>query len=252
MILLLGGTSETASIATALAEAGMDVLVSTATDEALDVGSHPGIRRRAGRLDVPAMLELVGLEKVAAIVDATHPYAAAAHAVAAEVAERAGIARLRFERPGSIEPADDIHFAADHVGAAALAFSFGLPVLLTTGANNLAPYVRQSRRSGVRIVARVLARGESVEACRREGIEDRFVIAARGPFSVEENLRHLRQFDIGTIVTKDSGQSGGTAEKLHAARLQKCNIVVVARPAGQVGPVATTIPQLLARLDDYR
>ncbi|MBF0509675.1 MAG: precorrin-6A/cobalt-precorrin-6A reductase [Deltaproteobacteria bacterium] len=43
MILLIGGTSETASFAEALAAAGFDVLVSTATDVALEVGRHPRI-----------------------------------------------------------------------------------------------------------------------------------------------------------------------------------------------------------------
>ena len=39
-VLLLGGTSETAPLATALARAGHNVLVSTATDIALDVGTR--------------------------------------------------------------------------------------------------------------------------------------------------------------------------------------------------------------------
>lgn len=41
MILLLGGTSDTAPIARGLAAVGLPVLVSTATDIDLDVGVHP-------------------------------------------------------------------------------------------------------------------------------------------------------------------------------------------------------------------
>lgn len=46
MILLLGGTADTAILATMLAEAGYDVLVSTATGIPLATGDHPRIRRQ--------------------------------------------------------------------------------------------------------------------------------------------------------------------------------------------------------------
>ncbi len=42
MILLLGGISETSRIAESLVAAGYGVLVSTATDIPLQVGTHPG------------------------------------------------------------------------------------------------------------------------------------------------------------------------------------------------------------------
>ena len=56
MILLIGGTSETAPLASGLAGVGYEVLVSTATDSRLNVGDHPRISRRAGRLDKIAPL----------------------------------------------------------------------------------------------------------------------------------------------------------------------------------------------------
>ena len=156
MILLLGGTSESSAIATALARAGMKVLVSKATDEPLAVGEHANIERRSGRLDEAQMLELVGRRGVRAIVDATHPYAAAAHAAAAGVAGRAGIACVRFVRAGGIEAGEGVHFAADHTAAARLAFSFGRPVLLTSAnlaggreARTLADVPAEDRKSVV-------------------------------------------------------------------------------------------------------
>ena len=76
MILLLGGTSETVAIASALADAGFNVLVSTATDVPLNVGDHPNISRRSGRLDPDQMAQLANQQGVIAIVDASHPYAA--------------------------------------------------------------------------------------------------------------------------------------------------------------------------------
>ncbi len=82
MILLIGGTSETPPLAAGLAAAGYAVLVSTATDVPLAIEEHPRIRRRTGRLDEEGLVALAGEEGVRAIVDAAHPYAAAAHAAA--------------------------------------------------------------------------------------------------------------------------------------------------------------------------
>jgi precorrin-6A/cobalt-precorrin-6A reductase len=84
-------------------------------------------------------------------------------------------------------------------------------------------------------VARVLPHGESLEACRKAGIPADSVIAGRGPFSVEENREAIRRFSIGVLVTKDSGNAGGVREKLEAARLERCRVVIVRRPAGRSG-----------------
>jgi precorrin-6A/cobalt-precorrin-6A reductase len=139
VILLLGGTSETAPLANALADAGYRVLVSTATDVPLDTGSRPGIRRRAGPLDENAMVRLIEAEGIRAIVDGCHPYASQAHATAQVVAQRLKIPCLSYERPEAIagDAHGDVLFTVDHAEAAQVAFAFGRPVLLTTGSRNL-------------------------------------------------------------------------------------------------------------------
>ncbi len=68
-------------------------------------------------------------------------------------------------------------------------------------------------------------------ACRLSGVAEEWIVTGRGPFSVEENRRQIRAFDIGTLVTKDSGPAGGVPEKLAAARAEGCRVVVVRRPA---------------------
>ena len=249
MILLLGGTSESGAIASALAQAGEAVLVSTATDEPLDIGTHANIRRRCGRLDETAMLELVHQEGVRAIVDAAHPYAAAAHATALAVAKQAGIDCVRFVRPRSIDPSlPGVHVVADHAQAARLAFSFGRPVLLTTGANNLVPYVHESIRTKVALVARVLPRSDSLDACTRAGLDSEHIIAAKGPFSLGQNVQHIREHGIGTLVTKDGGDQGGTGAKLEAARQEHCQVVVVARPQDPSPNTVSDVYAILQRL----
>ena len=57
MILLLGGTGESAAVAEGIAEAGYEVLVSAATDVPLNSGSHANLHRRSGRLRLQIVRE---------------------------------------------------------------------------------------------------------------------------------------------------------------------------------------------------
>ena len=163
MILFLGGTSETAGIATALAEAGFDVLVSTATEVCLDVGDHDRITRRSGALDRQGMEQLVHFKGVRAIVDATHPYAVEAHEVARSVSAKLSLPYVRWSRPESIIQDDSIIHVDSHEKAAEMACSFGKPVFVTTGAKNLKPYVRATTTAQVDLVVRVLPHTDSIQ-----------------------------------------------------------------------------------------
>lgn len=263
MILLIGGTSETAPIATGLAAEGFEILVSTATDAPLAIGDHPRISRREGRLDEAGMIALAREKGIRAIVDAAHPYAAAAHAAAQRAAQRLGIPCLVFRRPEALSPdkgrggmkasGTPVRFAADHAGAAEMTFAIGRPVLLTTGSRNLAPYAEAARRTGIPCVARVLDSRESLDACRAAGIPEERIIAGRGPFSVEENLAAIQRFGIGVIVTKDSGRSGGVEAKLAAARQTDCRVIVIRRPETPAcGPIFDNPATLIAALRDIK
>lgn len=99
MILLIGGTSETAPLAEALAVAGFKVLVSTATQVPLDVGKHPNITSRSGILDGEGMAQVAAERGARAIVDASHPYSLVAHANAKKVALDLSIPYFRWMRP---------------------------------------------------------------------------------------------------------------------------------------------------------
>jgi precorrin-6A/cobalt-precorrin-6A reductase len=252
MILLLGGTSETAPVATRLAEAGCRILVSTATDEPLEIGSLPNIERRSGPLDETGLANLVRRMNVRAIVDCTHPYAATVRATARGVAEQRAIPYFTFIRPAGVTPGEPgVHRAANHEEAARVAFSFGRPVLLTTGANHLAPYAARSRETGLALIVRVLPRRESLQACLRAGIAEDCIISARGPFTVKENRAQIRRFRIGVLVTKDSGEAGGVPAKLEAARAERCAVVIVERPplpaSGAYGSVEDLVAAVLKR-----
>jgi precorrin-6A/cobalt-precorrin-6A reductase len=230
MILLLGGTSETAPMAEAIAAVGYRVLVSTATDIPLFVGAHPSITHRHGRLDQAGIVALIRKHLIRAIVDVTHPYASEVRRTSSGVAKQMRIPYLTYLRPGAVTGEDDVQIVSDHEEAARVACEGGAPVLVTVGSKNLRAYVEQTQRSGVKLIARVLEHPDSRLAAREAGVADIDVVTGRGPFSVEDNRELIRRLGAKTLVTKDSGQAGGVREKLEAARLEGCRVIVVVRP----------------------
>jgi precorrin-6A/cobalt-precorrin-6A reductase len=159
---------------------------------------------------------------------------------------------LRWLRPAALAEETGLTFAADHAQAAAPAFSFGAPVLLTIGSKNLEPYVRESRRTGLPVIARVLDHPDSRATCQKQGLAPEAVVTGKGPFSEEQNRALIRKFGIGVLVTKDSGKAGGVPEKLEAARQEGCRVVVVRRPEQtgeyfeQMGPLVKKLLEVLA------
>jgi precorrin-6A/cobalt-precorrin-6A reductase len=232
MILLLGGTSETAGLAEALAAADLQVLVSTVTDLPLNIGNHPSIERVAGALDERGMETLARNRKIKVIVDATHPYAVEAHETAQRVADKLGLPYFKWTRATTRYDTNAIDIADDHEHAAKLAASYGRSVLLTTGSKHLRMYVESCRKRGVLLVVRVLPDPASVDVCRAAGIEPEHIVTGRGPFSIEHNVSLLTRFNIGVLVTKDSGPEGGTPEKIEAAKRCGCRVIMIRRPVG--------------------
>ncbi|MBI5249774.1 MAG: precorrin-6A reductase [Desulfomonile tiedjei] len=245
MILLIGGTGESAFLAESLISAGFQVLISTATDMPLELREHPSLSRRSGELDRESLCRLVNESGIRAIIDASHPYASIIKTFAKRAADELGIPYLRWSRPPVLSDSADIVWADSHEAAATTAFSYGQPVLLTTGSRNLEPYAVQSRHTGTKLVARVLDHPDSMEACRKAGIPEGNVVAGKGPFSLEENVQAIREFGIGVLVTKDSGAIGGVPEKIEAARLQNCRVVVVRRPEAESEGAFDNVDELI-------
>ena len=88
-----------------------------------------------------ALARWLAEHRVAAVVDATHPFAERISASAARAAPAAGVPLLRLERPGwSERPGDRWHWVDDLDEAAAAIGRLGERVLLTTGRQGLAAF----------------------------------------------------------------------------------------------------------------
>ncbi len=242
MILLIGGTSETAPIAAALLELGEALTVSLATATELSLPEHPRLAVRRGRLDRDGFQKLFISCGINLVVDASHPYAEELHREVAAACAAAGVTRIRYRRPGTPLPEGTL-LAPDHAAAARLAVSLGRPILLTTGSRHLAPYVAVAREAGIALYARLLPGEESRAACLACELSGKRVEFARGPFSVQVTRDLLCRWEIGTLVAKDGGAASGLSERLEAAQLEGAQVVVVTRPPDP-GDAAESLEEL--------
>ena len=230
-ILLFGGTGEGRELTNLLANAGMQVCVSVATERGLADFSldDPRVTFRMGALTHEEKVQLMAGFDV--VIDATHPYAQSISGHVRAAAAEAGVPYLRVLRPlGDTEGC----LVADTLEAAMALVPPEGNVLATTGAKEVHLY-RALPAYQERLIARVLNDEGSVEKCRAIGLPEEHILAGRGPFSQEDNEAVIRQFNIKTLVTKESGAAGGYPEKLAAARACGATIVVVARPVEEDG-----------------
>ena len=222
-VLILGGTGEARALAARLVDVGLDVLSSLAGRVAsprLPVGGVRigGFGGRAGLAD------FLREEQIAAVVDATHPFAARITPNAFAAAADAAVPHLRLARAGWTERAGDRWARVASIEEAARTIR-GRRVFLTTGRQDVAAF------AGVTdawFLIRVVDPPETALPPHHE------VLRSRGPYTLDGDLELMRRHAIDTVVTKDSGGEL-TSAKLDAARALGLPVIVVDRPAEPAG-----------------
>jgi len=181
-------------------------------------------------------------QRVAALVDATHPFAKtiSAHAVAACAA--AGVPLLRLERPGwAPGPGDDWHPVATMAAAAQALGAAPRRIFLTIGRQDLIPFRDLAPQHDYLI--------RSVDAPEAALLPPQArLITARGPFAEAAEQALLAETGIDILVTKNSG---GSEAKLAAARSLGLPVIMVERPPVSGGDRAETAEAALAWILDH-
>jgi precorrin-6A/cobalt-precorrin-6A reductase len=231
-VLLLGGTGEARRLAQRLVDDGVPV-VSSLAGRVADPLLPPGEVRVGGFGGAAGLAAWLSGHPVAAVVDATHPFAAGMTANAAEAASVTGVPLLRLQRPGwTPQPGDDWRWV-DSLAEAADAVAGFAHVFVTTGRQGLAAFAGVTAHCVVR----------SVDPPDPPVPARTTVVLARGPFTVEEERALLTEHGIDVVVTKDSG-GHMTEAKLTAARELSIPVVLVRRPPVPVGvPVVATVDE---------
>ena len=266
-VLIFAGTVEGRSVAEYLADAGIPVLASVATEYGAQLmKDSPRLQVSIGRLDVDQMTDLMETESCELVIDATHPYAAVVSANICSACEKAGKERIRLlrasgaapgtfagnfsgEAPGSSLAGDlrEAYIAVSSVKEAAeyLKQTEG-DVLITTGSKELAEYTRIPDFAK-RLHPRFLPAPGAVENCLKLGYQQKNLICMQGPFSREMNVAMLKQTGSAWLVTKESGKAGGFEEKVEAAKEAGARLLVIGRPVAEEGLSEQEVRKLLAK-----
>ncbi len=225
MLLQVGGVRFVSSLAGRVAQPRLPV-------GAVQIGGFGG---------VPGLRAYLAEQRVAAVIDATHPFAEGMtrNAVAACTAD--GIPLLRLERPGwSDAPgADAWHWVSDHSEAAALAASLGERPFLTVGRQPLDQFVGPLGRHPT--LARVVdAPVVAVPAAWT-------LVLSRGPYPVESERELFAEHEVDVLVTKDSGGTY-TWAKMQVAAERGTPVVIVRRVAGRADVPTVSDPAAAAAI----
>ncbi|MGN0696332.1 MAG: precorrin-6A reductase [Oscillospiraceae bacterium] len=223
-ILIFGGTAEGRNLAEYCAENDIGAFVSTATEYGGDIiGSAERLHILTGRLDMEQIAQLIRREDIGLVIDATHPYAVQVTENIRRACERTMTRCARLVREESAPVADGRYF--DSVSEA-VSYLNGVSgdILVTVGSKELKEFMPLRNRCTVRVLP-----SENIAAeCMSMGFSR--IIAEQGPFSEEENIRHITAAGAKYLVTKDGGRAGGFPEKASAAKKCGSELIIIKRP----------------------
>ena len=242
-LLVLGGTTESASLVRRLAETvpAVDVTLSFAGRTSARAASPVPVRV-GGFGGVEGLRHYLAERGVQAVIDASHPFAARMPFNVEAACRQLQVPRLRLVRPPWPAGAGDRWTPVGDMAAAARAVerSGARRVFLTIGRQEVAAF---SGASAARFVVR------AIDPPDLAGFTDGEVVLARGPFSLEDELDLLRSRRIDLVVSKNSG-GDATRAKIAAACQLGLTVVMVERPAAPAGLTVASVDDAMAWLSE--
>lgn len=180
-------------------------------------------------------------ERVDALVDATHPYAAIISANAADAAAAARVPLLALRRPPWVALSGDRWIEVADTAAAVQALGEApRRIFLALGRAEIRTFARAPQHH-------YLVR--SVEAVDPPlAVPHASYITGRGPFTEADDRALLAAHAIDLVVAKNSGGTA-TYGKIAAARALGLPVILLRRPALPEVPAVETIEEALTWLD---
>jgi precorrin-6A/cobalt-precorrin-6A reductase len=236
-LLVLGGTGEASAIAGRLAGEPGVALVTSLAGRTARPSLPAGAVRVGGFAGPDGLAEYLTVQRVDAVLDATHPFAARMTVTAADVCARLGLPLLALRRPAWVPAPGDRWVEVDSLTEAAAAVGrLGRRAFLALGRQGLAPFAPMD---GTWFLIRCI--DPPVDPLPA----GRLVVLDRGPFSLDAELDLLRGHGVDVVVSKNSGGDAAYA-KIAAARALDIPVVMVKRPPPPPGPFVSTVGAAIA------
>ncbi|MGB6354933.1 MAG: cobalt-precorrin-6A reductase [Steroidobacteraceae bacterium] len=240
-ILILGGTSEARQLAQQLApRTDIAVTLSLAGRTGAPV-AHSVPVRSGGFGGIAGLAQYLRDAAVFALIDATHPYAAAMSAHAVSAAESCGTPMMTLRRPPWAAVAGDRWTEIRDVPEA-IRWLGAEPrrVFLALGRQHIAPF--GSAPQHYYLIRSVDPVEPPLPVPQARYIEE------RGPFAEADERRLLAEHAIDAVVSKNSG-GAATYGKISAARSLGIPVLLLRRPPDAGSRGVAEVGQVIAWLD---
>ncbi len=226
-VLILGGTQDAAAIAQAFADDPAIHTISSLAGRTRAPRALAGEVRTGGFGGADGLAQYLKDAQIEAVIDATHPFAAAISRHAAEACERAGVPRVQLQRQPWSAQDGDRWIEVDEVDDAARALpQHGCRAFLTIGRQEIAAFA--SVRHVWFLIRLIDPPAEPIALAAFE------LISQRGPFDTTAEETLMRDHAIDVLVSKNSGGTA-TYGKIEAARRLSIPVVMIRQPPPQPG-----------------
>ncbi|KOR38645.1 cobalt-precorrin-6A reductase [Planktothricoides sp. FACHB-1370] len=253
-VLILGGTGEAAELTTKIEQIpGVEAIASFAgrtektraeinpvssTNQRNPVSSRNRVSTRTGGFGgVNGLVDYLRQERIDILIDVTHPFAAQISFNAAQAADECGIPRLMLVRPAwEKQPGDNWISVANNQAAAEALPGLAERIFLTIGRQELSAYAHLKT---IWFLMRMID-----PPAADVPVPPGKLLLERGPFSLTQERSLLQEYQIGAIVSKNSG-GDATYAKIVAARELGIPVVMVQRPSVPEGEKVADVERVL-------
>jgi precorrin-6A/cobalt-precorrin-6A reductase len=236
-LLILGGTGDAVALAKQAAQIP-HIEVITSLAGRTQTASAPGNTRIGGFGGAAGLAGYLRDRQIHFLIDATHPFAAQITWNATTAAKEVGIPHLMLIRPAWEKTLGDrwIEVQSNAIAATVLPAQ---RIFLTIGRQELSAFAHRSDRWFLMRMIDPPAPDATVPNGK--------ILLERGPFELADERALLQNYDIGAIVSKNSG-GNATYAKIIAAREMEIPVVMVQRPVMPSGEVVTQVEEALSWL----
>lgn len=242
-IAVIAGTSEATDFINMLPDI-YDVTAFAATEQGKKILEDTKCSVCVGRLNE---IGFTGkLKNFDAVADLSHPFAVVVSDTVKKVCLKLEIPYFRAGREHISYDYEKIIYVNSKEDAADYLEKYNGNILFTTGVNTLSFYENRLKDKKDKIWARILDTDDSRKIAYGSELN---IIYALPPFSENDTSDILEKYNIGIMVSKDSGKRGGLDEKIKAAEKNSVSVLIIKSPENGI---VQTMEEILIEIEKLR